>query len=269
MFRLFAANTNFQPKRNGTTATYTFCSEGSLAPISETKVGCKVSAKYKGEIINGKVTEAVIASGKKRWKVRFNDGYETICSESKLKKWLTPPKRVYKQLDYILVSHRWKSSIIDCKTRWGPSIHRSRWGIREDHALVCDNFKWRIRDIALPERRDFSTLALPETTNANGQSTCAAKRFNVEFKKQLLLQQEGNDKSNNLILYYKDGEPFEVPRGYTALDDFYDSEDEDFNPFDKSKELNISGAPSSEVAKFMMKMEGSVSNPEQPIEAHP
>ena len=28
------------------------------------------------------------------------------------------------QLDYILVSRRWSSSVVDSKAKWGPSVHR-------------------------------------------------------------------------------------------------------------------------------------------------
>ena len=172
--------------------------------------------------------------------------------ESKLRKWLTPPVRKYEQLDYILVSNRWKSSITDCRARWGPSIHRSKWGIREDHALVSCKWKWRLRDMRLPGRMDFSALAIAPSV---------ATKFNTEFKKQIakLHQSNTSTRKEALILYDRNGEPFEVPEGYTALDDFMDSEDEDFNPFEKPGTIKID-SPSLGIAMFMAKMTGTKVN---------
>ena len=109
--------------------------------------------------------------------------------------------------------------VTGCRSRWGPSIHRSRWGIREDHALVCCEWKWRLRQIDLPERKDYSLLANLQKQNATEKSI--AEKFNAEFKKQLREIQSATGKTggkDQYILYQQDGTPFEVPKGYRAMD---------------------------------------------------
>ena len=135
--------------------------------------GSKVGAFYKGKKIFGTVGEEVQRANRKMWKVKFDDGFSTFCNESKLRSWLLPAKRSFKQLDHILVSQRWMSCVTNCKSDWSPSIHRSKWGIREDHALVCSTWKWRLRSIDPPSGVDYSALAISTETYAS--------RFNDEF----------------------------------------------------------------------------------------
>jgi hypothetical protein len=62
-----------------------------------------------------------------------------------------------KQLDYILVSNRWLTCVLDVNVRWGPSEHRNVYG-RADHALVECKFSWKIRSPKPKKRKDFSSL---------------------------------------------------------------------------------------------------------------
>ena len=47
------------------------------------------------------------------------------------------------QIDHILVSSRWASSVSDCKVSWGISCQR--WGRRYDHGLVCATLTTRVK----------------------------------------------------------------------------------------------------------------------------
>ena len=168
MFDLFATNTRFQPKKRKSTATYLACVEG--AENSQRHLGRNVCARYKGKKYSGVVTGSSLAGGKPRWHVEFADGFKTKCTEPMLKRWLTPIKKslVKKQLDYILISNRWASSVSDCKVRWAPSIHRNKVG-PADHGLLMCKFKWRVRVVKNPKRTDYSALSIrTRRTPANG-----------------------------------------------------------------------------------------------------
>ena len=66
--------------------------------------------------------------------------------------------KVGRQLDYALVSTRWISCVTHCKPRWGPSIHRSIHGEKNDHALVECTWSWRVRVVKSKPVKDFSCL---------------------------------------------------------------------------------------------------------------
>jgi hypothetical protein len=68
-------------------------------------------------------------------------------------------KQIGRQLDYILVSKRWVSSVEDCKVCWGPSIHRDLHGHKNDHALLSCRWRWRIRTHKPKPAKDFSLLS--------------------------------------------------------------------------------------------------------------
>jgi exonuclease III len=65
------------------------------------------------------------------------------------------------QIDYILVSKRWASSIQDSKVEWRHSIHR--FGHKHDHGLIKATFRFRIRKKREPPLPipDFSSLIAP------------------------------------------------------------------------------------------------------------
>ena len=47
------------------------------------------------------------------------------------------------QIDHIIVSTRWASTVSDCKVSWGISCQR--WGRHYDHGLVCATLATRIK----------------------------------------------------------------------------------------------------------------------------
>ena len=61
------------------------------------------------------------------------------------------------KLDYILISNRWKSMVINVETRWGPSIHR--FGHQFDHALVSATWRWRTKKTQKTKRPDFEAMS--------------------------------------------------------------------------------------------------------------
>ena len=69
------------------------------------------------------------------------------------------------QIDHIIVSTRWASSVRDCKTVWGLSIKAH--GRKYDHATVVMTFKLKQRTKKMSGKRDIRALKTPE----------AAKRF--------------------------------------------------------------------------------------------
>jgi exonuclease III len=66
------------------------------------------------------------------------------------------------QLDYVLVSNRFKSGVSSCKVRWGPSIHR--FGHRFDHGMIQGTFRFRVAaHKAIQGSTDWGALSDPET----------------------------------------------------------------------------------------------------------
>ena len=69
-----------------------------------------------------------------------------------------PRNSLYKpsQIDYILCSKRWVSSVRSSRVRWGVSIQR--WGRRFDHGLVECGWKMRLAAPSKVRHPDFSQL---------------------------------------------------------------------------------------------------------------
>ena len=65
------------------------------------------------------------------------------------------------QIDFILVSSRWATSVNDSKVKWGPSF--MRWGRKYDHGLVNCLFASRLRTSKRPKHLDYSSLKDSET----------------------------------------------------------------------------------------------------------
>jgi len=66
------------------------------------------------------------------------------------------------QLDYVLVSNRFKSGVSSCKVRWGPSIHR--FGHRFDHGMVQGTFRFRVAaHQQVKSSSEWGALKDPET----------------------------------------------------------------------------------------------------------
>ena len=140
MHALTAANTLSQPKRKRALETFlqnTYPDSDAHSDQGE-HVGAKVKEHYKGKWIKGTVVSTCDKGNEQIWVVRFDDKYVKHYTRKDLEKILirTVAKKVGRQLDYVLVSSRWKSCVVSCKPKWGPSIHRDLHGERNDHALV-------------------------------------------------------------------------------------------------------------------------------------
>ena len=160
LYDLCAINTYFQPRRNNNT---TFIAASRSSHYQH--VGRQVSTKYRGIDYRGEVKGITSVGNKKVWAVQFEDGYLTNCSENQLQKWLLPLERnkaVSKQIDYVMVSNRWRSCVSNSRTHWGPAIHGNKHG-RVDHALVSCAWKWRVRVCKTKPKVDWSSLRWPES----------------------------------------------------------------------------------------------------------
>ena len=185
---LTAANTLFEPKAKDKTALHTFLQtkrgdtteQGDMGEY----VGDKVREKYKGIWYDGTVV-AANGNGNQPWTAKFTDGYVKHYSKRQLEKILIHTEKVKsgkqldRELDYVLISSRWKSCVRSCKPKWGPSIHRDLHGERNDHALVECVWAWRIRVKKTQARRDYSSLYKQE---ADGQGKPVANPTLVEFE---------------------------------------------------------------------------------------
>ena len=66
------------------------------------------------------------------------------------------PEKPPSQIDHIIISTRWASSVRRCKTKWGTAI--AAYGRKYDHGLVQMDFKIRLRRNRTTARKDFSSL---------------------------------------------------------------------------------------------------------------
>ena len=85
---------------------------------------------------------------KKRWQGRHRRYNATYIPKGKQKR---PTK-----LDYLCVSNRWKSMILDCKVRWGPAIHR--FDQQFDHGFLIAKWRWRTKRVKKKRRPDFAVM---------------------------------------------------------------------------------------------------------------
>ena len=128
-------------------------------------VGERVRCKYNDTVLDGDViavempTDASIQEEHPlHWTIRFEDGHIGTYDAVKLRDIVCKTAKAGKQIDYALVSARWKSSLTDCRPRWGPSIHRSITGQASDHALLHCTWKWKLRKTRIEKQPDFSAL---------------------------------------------------------------------------------------------------------------
>ena len=162
--QLAAVNTMFQPKKNKSVCTFLQTESTGSENVNDfgKYVGRKVKAKYNGSWIPGVVEETYTNNkGHMRWSLRFDDGHVMQANEKNLQNMLVYERRkqIGRQLDYVLVSKRWLSSIENCKVRWGPAIHRDLHGHKNDHALLSCRWCWKIRSHKSTPAKDFSVLA--------------------------------------------------------------------------------------------------------------
>ena len=60
-------------------------------------------------------------------------------------------------LDYLCVSNRWKSMVMNTETRWRPSIHR--FGQPFDHGLLHATWRWRTKKKKKSIARDYAAMS--------------------------------------------------------------------------------------------------------------
>ena len=184
MYDLYAANTHFEPKKGESPHTYLGpkpkgpCAQGDFG----LHVGEQVSCRYKGRTVKGEVI--AVEQGKDdsepdEWSVLFEDGHLLKCGKRRLRKLLAQAEtpQAQKQIDHILVSNRWRSSVTDCRPCWAPSIHRSITGKRSDHALLGCSWKWRMRVVKKEAVPDFSVLRSVITKQGQESPNSHAQEF--------------------------------------------------------------------------------------------
>ena len=86
------------------------------------------------------------------------------------------------QIDYIMVSSRWATSVRASHVKWGISIQR--WGRKYDHGLVYCKFRTRIRSHKrMPPKLDFSKLKsdplVQEAFEQKVQSNLSTMRYDT------------------------------------------------------------------------------------------
>ena len=150
-------------------------------------VGDNVLTQYRGNMVKGKV-EAVYGTdnGDRRWIVRFADGYTKRYNKQSLLKILIYKEtaKIGKQLDYALISNRWKSCVKNCRPRWGPAMHRDRHGHKNDHALVECTWRWRLKSHKKIWTKDFNPLYVKRpTSTATLPTTRSSQRLEWRLKK--------------------------------------------------------------------------------------
>ena len=178
---LSAMNTKFR-KRNRSPATYLRIVSSGTADVNDQHVGREVKETWKGKEYYGKVLENHInVQGGRRWKAKFEDGYVKSYSEQELLDAMVIEKKKTegRQLDYILVSNRWSTSVQDAGVRWGPSEHRNIAG-RADHALVYCRWTWKLQTRRAEPTKDYSALN-PNTTAGKA----LINKFDNEIKDKL------------------------------------------------------------------------------------
>ena len=183
--QLAAVNTMFQPKRNKSVCTFLQTESTGSDKVNDfgKYVGRKVKAKYSGKWIPGVVENMhTDKKGNIRWSLRFDDGHVTQASEKDLQHMLVYERRkqIGRQLDYVLVSKRWLSSIENCKVCWGPAIHRDLHGHKNDHALLSCRWSWKIRSHKPARAKDFSVL-----TKNDKEGKAIREKFDATVEKKL------------------------------------------------------------------------------------
>ena len=185
LHELTAVNTMFQPKCTSALYTYlqTKCKDQGAVDDYGEHVGARVRTRYKNAWYEGRVMSTYGRNGAQKWVIKFTDNYVRHYTRKQLENILVRCKRdkIGKQIDYILVSTRWKSCVVNCRTRWQPSIHRDIHGEKNDHALVQCTWKWRIRTIKSKQCRDLDCLFTQEKIMRTFEDTVETKLEELQF----------------------------------------------------------------------------------------
>ena len=68
------------------------------------------------------------------------------------------------QIDYVLISSRWATSVTDCKVCWGITLQR--WGRHYDHGLIKCKFNLRMSTNKSVKKLDYSALRVDAETRS-------------------------------------------------------------------------------------------------------
>ena len=85
---------------------------------------------------------------KKRW-----GGKNRVCNATYRSKDASKRPR---KLDYICVSNRWKSLMLNVEVKWGPSIHR--FGKPFDHGFMSAIWRWKTKKKKKTQRSNFAAM---------------------------------------------------------------------------------------------------------------
>ena len=66
------------------------------------------------------------------------------------------------QIDHVIVSNRWATSVRSCEVKWGLSMQF--FGRKYDHGLIQFKFKLRLKSLKRKSRKDFASLKDPTVT---------------------------------------------------------------------------------------------------------
>ena len=199
LHELTAVNTTFEPRR--TSALHTFIQtkrkEDSESDYGE-HVGKSVRTRYKNEWYQGDVVSTYGQNGKQKWIVKYTDNYVRHYGRKQLENILTRIKKekIGKQIDYVIVSSRWKSCVVNCRTRWQPAIHRDIHGERNDHALVHCIWKWRLRVTKSKPCKDLNYL-FSQKKDEHGNPVSKARMATFETAVEDKLEQLNFSASND------------------------------------------------------------------------
>ena len=191
---LSATNTKFRKPRSSP-ATYLRVVSSGQADVNDQHVGREVKVEWHGQEHIGEVVECLgNEQGGRHWKVKFDDGYVKTCSEDELEATMVVQTRETegRQLDYILVSNRWVSSVQDAGVRWGPSEHRNIKG-KADHALVYCKWTWKLSCPKVEHKKDLYALN-PKTK----QGKALIKTFDEAIQAKVIelqLQADGSERT--------------------------------------------------------------------------
>ena len=101
--------------------------------------------------------DTLFKSARKTWGEK---GKMRYCNATYMAK---DPKKRPRKLDYICVSNRWKSMVINADTKWGPAYHR--FGQKFDHGLLSARWRWKTKKNQRTETVDFSQMTAQSWTD--------------------------------------------------------------------------------------------------------
>ena len=86
------------------------------------------------------------------------------------------------QIDYVLISSRWATSIMNCKVKWGISCQR--WGRHFDHGLIECTVKSRTRKTKVTLTKDYSVLKSDAVAQAAFDLSVSSNLSRQDYNKE-------------------------------------------------------------------------------------